>query len=134
MRELPKRGNPSPRYGHLGVWDLSKRSAQAGPGERLEVLILDETGAVIRRFEQIRGTCYDEGYVDFFMGPNCRPAKFLMPLVDIAPDGQVTELINDFNVRMGKELFFRILGGWVNRHGSPRYDLLNGVGPTIVGI
>ena len=129
---LPTRGKPSPRYGHLGVWDLSKRQATAAvPGERLEVLILDRDGEIVRRFEQINGACLDGGYVDYFGGPNCRPARYLKPLVDIAPDGTQLELHPDFHPHHGKDAFFRVLGSWVRRHGNPDFDLLDGKGPTL---
>ena len=91
QRTLPDRGRKSPRYGHLGMWNYSLGPNSPVPGPRLIVLILDQHGQVVRRLEQIRGNCIDEGYVDFFLSHNCRPAAHEYPLVDIDENGQIVE-------------------------------------------
>jgi len=73
-RQLPAQGRPSPRFGHLGVWNLSLGPSSPIPGERLQVLHRNRGRAVVRRFEQIEGRCIDPGYVDFFLSHKCRPA------------------------------------------------------------
>jgi hypothetical protein len=70
-RPLPRQGRPSPRFGHLGVWNLSLGPNSPVPGERLQVCIVDQTGGIVRRFEQIEGRCLDPGYVDFFRRQRC---------------------------------------------------------------
>ncbi len=66
-RVLPAQGRKSPRYGHLGLWNYSLGPNSPVPGPRLIVMILDQQGRAVRRLEQIRGNCIDEGYVDFFL-------------------------------------------------------------------
>lgn len=123
-RTLPTRGRKSPRYGHLGMWNLSLGPASPIPGERLEVAILDETGKIVRRFEQIRGKCTDEGYVDFFMSAGCRPASHEYPIVDIDENGKVAAIIcQHYTQSMGMELYLKLLGEWVTKHGKSEYAL-----------
>lgn len=123
MNNLPDRGAASPRFGHLGMWNLSLGPNSPVPGDRLEIAILDQDRNIVRRLEQIVGTCIDPGYVDFFNSPRCRPSRFLYPLVDIAPDGTQQELHPDFHTRLGKDAFFRIVGDWMGEHGSPLFSL-----------
>lgn len=130
-RNLPTTGRPSPRYGHLGLWVFGLGPRSPVPSERLQLGILDEKGTVVRRFEQIEGRCLDQGYVDFFLGPNCRPALYEMPLVDIAPDGTQAPLVRHYSQDMGSGLYLDTLGKWCIVHGSPAYDLLDGNGPVV---
>lgn len=124
VRQLPTRGAKSPRYGHLGMWNLSLGPNSPIPGQRLEVAILDETGKVIRRFEQIRGVCTDEGYVDFFLSHNCRPASHEYPIVDIDENEKMAGIIcPHYSQSMGMDLYLRLLGEWVEKHGRPEYAL-----------
>lgn len=130
-RKLPTAGRPSSRYGHLGLWLFSLGPSGNPAGTRLQLALIDETGAVARRFEQIEGRCLDPGYVDFFLGPNCRPAVHEMPLVDIAPDGTQTILIRHYEQSMGSQPYLDALGAWCSRHGSAAWDLLDGKGPSV---
>ena len=116
-----REGWRSPKWGHLGVYFLCTGPGPGGPapGERVRVVIYDKNDNVVRRFEQLRGECVDPGYVDFWNSPRCRPAQYLRPLVDIAPDGKVTTLLGDFKPHMGRELFETIFVSWVKTHGVP---------------
>ena len=130
-RALPTVGRPSPRYGHLGLWVLSLGPNGNPRGERLQLALLDEVGKVVRRFEQIEGRCLDRGYVDFFLGPNCRPAVHEMPLVDIAADGTQTILVRHYEQSMGMQPYLDALGAWCTKHGDSDWDLLDGKGPRV---
>lgn len=131
MRKLPTTGRASPRYGHLGLWVFSLGPNGNPRGTRLQLGLIDATGNVARRFEQIEGRCLDQGYVDFFLGPNCRPAVYEMPLVDIAPDGAQTVLVRHHTEAMGMQTYLDALGAWCAKYGSPVWDLLDGKGPSV---
>lgn len=123
-RTLPDRGRPSPRYGHLGMWNFSLGPNSPIPGQRLQVYILDQAGNILRRFEQIEGRCIDPGYVDFFESHSCRPAMHEMPVVDIDQDGKiVTVLSPHYTQSMGMEVYLKLLGDWVQKWGKPEYAL-----------
>jgi hypothetical protein len=123
-RTLPNRGKESPRFGNLGMWNLSLGPNSPVPGQRLEVAILDETGAIVRRMEQIRGECTDPGYVDFFLSHNCRPASHEYPIVDIDENGKVAAILcRHYTQSMGMDLYLEILTKWVTAHGKPEYAL-----------
>ena len=124
-RQLPTIGAVSPRYGHLGMWTLSLGPASPVPGERLEIAIIDETGKIVRRLEQIRGKCTDEGYVDFFMSAGCRPSVYEYPIVDIDENGKVANIIcRHYAQSMGMDLYLKMLGEWVTKHGKPEYAIV----------
>lgn len=116
MRE----GFKSPKYGHRGVYFLCTGPDPSGPkpGDRVKVVIYDKDDRVVRRFEQVQGACLDEGYVDFFNSPKCRPAKYVMPLVDFAPDGAQTVLLADFQPGTPKSVFSDVFASWVAKHGA----------------
>ncbi len=77
-----------------------------------------------RRFEQIRGKCTDPGYVDFFLGANCRPAAHEYPIVDIDENGKVAEIIfRHYEQSMGMEPYLAALGKWTAKHGRAEYAL-----------
>lgn len=114
----------SPRYGHLGVWNLSLGPNSPIPGTRLEVAILNEEGVITRRMEQIRGECTDPGYVDFFLSHNCRPAVHEYPIVDIDKNGKVAGILcQHYSQSMGMGLYLQILEKWVTEHGRSEYAL-----------
>ena len=124
IRTLPQRGRKSPKFGHLGMWNLSLGPNSPIPGSRLEICILDQTGRIIRRFEQIRGECTDTGYVDFFLGRDCHPASHQYPIVDIDGNGKVTEILcKHYRQEMGMDLYMSLLNDWVITHGKPEYAL-----------
>jgi hypothetical protein len=130
-RVLPTTGRPSPRYGHLGLWVFGLGPNGNPRSERLQLGLINEEGVVVRRFEQIEGRCLDQGYVDFFLGPNCRPAVYEMPLVDIGPTGAVTVLVTHYAQSMGQGIYLETLGKWCTDHGSLKWDLLDGKGPSV---
>lgn len=112
-------GFRSPRHGHRGVYFLCTGPDPSGPkpGPRLQVVIYDEADQIVRRFEQVRGACIDEGHVSFFESPQDRPARFLMPLVDIAPDGTQTVLVEDFQPESPRSVMENVFRAWVEKHG-----------------
>ena len=123
-RTLPDRGRPSPRFRHLGVWNYSLGPNSPLPGDRLQVFIVDETGRIVRRFEQIEGRCIDPGYVDFFESHRCRPVVHEMPIVDIDQDGKIVAVLHPhYRQDMGMELYLRLLTEWAQRWGRPEYAL-----------
>ena len=122
-RNLPSTGRPSPRYGHLGLWVFSLGPRSPVPGERLQLALVDNTGTIARRFEQIEGRCLDQGWVDFFLSAKCRPAVYEMPLVDIAPDGSRAVLCPHYNQSMGPDLYLTLLGDWCRKYGNEGWAL-----------
>ncbi len=87
-------------------------------------MILDQQGRVVRRLEQIRGNCIDEGYVDFFLSHNCRPAIHEYPLVDIDQNGQIQQLLHpNFTPGTSVDVYLAILEAWATRWGKPEYAL-----------
>jgi|GEM_PF-2669359 len=123
-RPLPKQGRQSPRFGHLGVWNLSLGPNSPVPGERLQVCVVDQTGRIVRRFEQIEGRCVDPGYVDFFLSHRCRPALHERPIVDIDQDGQIAEVLHPNYVQeLGMEVYLQLLTSWAERWGRTEYRL-----------
>jgi hypothetical protein len=123
-KTLPLEGCKSPRHGHLGLWTRSLGPNSPVPGERLILYILDEEGRIVRRLEQIRGNCIDEGYVDFFLSHNCRPAVHEHPLVDIDENGKIAEVLHrDFRPGMSMGVYLEILQAWVSKWGKPEYAL-----------
>ncbi len=123
-RVLPDHGNRSPRFGHLGVWNYCLGPSSPIPGERLQIYILDPDGKVIRRFEQIEGRCIDEGYVDFFLGNNCRPAVHERPIVDIDENGKIAAVLHpNYTQALGMDLYLRLLGEWAQKWGRPEYAI-----------
>lgn len=120
---LPKRGRKSPKYSHLGMWNLSLGPNSPIPGNRLEVCILDQNKNIVRRFEQIKGTCTDQGYADFF-GYDNRPSENQYPLVDINQDGKLVAVIcPHYSQEMGMALYLRLIHEWVTQHGKPEYAI-----------
>ena len=124
MRTLPASGRASPRFGHLGVWNLSLGPNSPVPGERLQILIIDHEGKVVRRFEQIEGRCLDPGYVDFFKSHRCRPAVHERPIVDSDENGQIAAVLHpNYTQQLGMEIYLRLLTDWAQRWGRPEYCL-----------
>ena len=124
MRRLPVQGNKSPRFGHLGVWNYCLGPNSPIPGERLQVYVIDQTGNIVRRLEQIEGRCIDPGYVDFFLSHNCRPAVHERPIVDIDEIGKIAAVLYpDYTQSLGMEIYLRLLTDWAHRWGKAEYAL-----------
>jgi hypothetical protein len=116
MRE----GQESTLHPGMGVFALCMGPDSPMPGERLQIVIYNHADEIVRRFEQIRGTCVQEGYATFFEGdPRARQAIFLWPLVDIDAAGVVTILHPDYGKTQGPEPYRTILAAWVARWGIP---------------
>lgn len=123
-RPLPQHGRPSPRFGHLGVWNYSLGPNSPVPGDRLQIFIIDKAGRIVRRFEQIEGRCIDAGYVDFFLSHNCRPAVHERPIVDIDGNGQIAAVLHpNYTQSMGMDLYLKLLTDWAQTWGSKEYAL-----------
>ena len=123
-RKLPSEGRKSPRFGHLGMWNFCLGPDSPLPGDRLRVGILDQNGNVVRRFEQIRGTCIDAGYVDFFGSHRCRPSVHEMPILDIDAEGKIVKVLcADYQQSMGMALYLQLLEAWVTEHGQKAWAL-----------
>ena len=123
-RKLPAQGRPSPRFGHLGVWNYSLGPNSPVPGERLQVYIVDQAGRIVRRFEQIEGACIDPGYVDYFLSHNCRPAVYQRPIVDVDEKGGIAAVLHpDYTQAMGMDVYLRLLTGWAMKWGRREYAL-----------
>lgn len=117
-----RHGEPSTRHPGMGVYIHSLGPRSPIPGERLQIVIYDETDTVVRRFEQVKGRCIDEGYVDFF-GFNNRPARYeSMPLVDIDAEGNQTVLVEDFRAGDNPQIYYTALANWVGQYGVPQPD------------
>jgi len=118
---MSRDGFKSPKYGHLGVYFLCTGPDPSGPrpGPRVQAVIYGKDNTVVRRFEQIEGTCLDGGYVDFFGGPNNRPARYTLPLVDIAPDGTQTVLVPDFQPGTPRSVMSDAFRSWAEKNGVP---------------
>jgi hypothetical protein len=87
------------------------------PGPRVQAVVYGKDDQVVRRFEQVQGVCLDEGHVSFFGGPKDRPARYTLPVVDIAPDGTQTTLIADFQPGSSMSIFQEAFRAWVAKHG-----------------
>jgi len=123
-RTLPTEGRKSPRFGHLGMWNLSLGPDSPFPGERLRIVLLNQDGKAVRRFEQIKGHCIDPGYVDFFLSHKCRPALHELPIVDIDADGQIVKVLHpDYRASLGQALYLQLIEAWAKEHGRPEWAL-----------
>ena len=124
VRRFPDRGRRSPKYGHLGMWNLGLGPNSVIPSQRLEVVILNLEGVIVRRFEQIRGACTDPGYVDFFLSQKCRPASHQHPLVDIDEHRKCAAILcENYTEHMGFDLYLKLIREWAERHGKPEWAI-----------
>lgn len=114
MRE----GKPSIRFASLGVYNhCLGPNAPILRGERSKIVIYDESDNIIRRLEEVRGECFDSGYVTFFLGPESRTSKYKHYLVDTAPDG-IQTLLHDNPAYLATrpDEWFSFVGDWAKRH------------------
>jgi hypothetical protein len=88
-RKNMKTGYKSPKFPNDNVYFLCTGPDPKGPcpGERLIVVIYDNSDNVIRRLEQVKGNCIDEGYVDFFNSYKCRPSVYDYHIIDTDKEG-----------------------------------------------
>ncbi len=112
MRE----GKPSKRFGHLGLHNVCLGNSQSP----LLIKLYDKDDRTVATLTEEKGACIDAGYVDFFGGPNTRPARYASCLVEILPDG--TKHIvheNPKALAADSEAWVEFLGDWVHRHQHP---------------
>jgi hypothetical protein len=108
MRE----GKASPIFGHRGMHNVC-----LGGSDPLLIKLYGPDDSVLAMLTEERGECIDPGYVDFFLGPNCRPAKFKRYLVEKLPDG-TTGVLHDDPETLARDRvkWIAFLESWVNRH------------------
>jgi len=109
MRE----GKPSPRFGARGLHNI-----QLGGGNvPLQIKLYDKQDNVIATLTEEKGECIDPGYVDFFLGTNCRPAAYRKYVVEKLPDG-TTAILHDNPDALAKDFpaWVTFLDKWVSRH------------------
>ena len=117
----------SPKWGYLGVHFECSGPDPSGPrpGERVIIVVLDEQGEVTRRLEQRQGRCLDGGYVDFFGGPDCRPAVYEMEIVDTDSATGREEVLAVHTTAAGANAWFkRHFATWCLKHGTERGGLM----------
>ncbi len=109
MRE----GKPSVRFGARGLQTISL----GGGSTPLLMKIYGSADQVLATLTEQKGECIDPGYVDFFLGPNCRPAKYKSYIVEILPDG-TTGVLHDNPAALGADFpqWIAFLEKWVARH------------------
>lgn len=115
MRE----GYRSPKNGHLGVYTLCSGPDPKGPmpGERLIIVIYDNDDNIVRRLEQIKGDCLDEGYIDFFNSFRCRPSIHNYHIIDIDKEGKKSILATHTNPSEAFQWLTNNVPLWVKEHG-----------------
>jgi hypothetical protein len=109
MRE----GKPSPRFGARGLHNI-----QLGGGSiPLLIKLYDKNDNVLATLTEEKGDLIDPGYVDFFLGPNCRPAQYQRYVVEKLPDG-TTGVLHDNPTALAADFpkWVAFLDAWVTRH------------------
>ncbi len=108
MRE----GKPSLRFGSRGLHNV-----HLGDSENpLLIKLYGPKDEVLATLTEER-ECIDPGYVDFFLGPNCRPATYMRRLVEKLPTGE-TRVLHDDPKALARDLpaWVSFLDQWVGRH------------------
>lgn len=110
MRE----GKPSKNFGARGLHFINLGSHSTPMLAKL----YDAQDRVVATLTEEKGECIDPGYVDFFLGPNCRPVKFNRYVVEKLPDGS-TGVLHDNPTRLASDYagWVAFLDNWVSRHG-----------------
>ena len=106
-------GKPSPRFGHRGLHIINL----GGGNTPLLLKLYGPDNQVLATLTEEKGECIDPGYVDFFLGPNCRPAKYQRYLVEKLPDG-TTGVLHDNPASLAGAVpaWIAFLDHWVGRH------------------
>ena len=109
MRE----GKASVRFGARGLHNINL----GGGSVPLLIKLYGPNDEVLATLTEERGECIDPGYVDFFLGPNCRPAKYTYYLVEKLPDG-TTGILHDNPKSLAKnfDAWVNFLEAFVSRH------------------
>jgi hypothetical protein len=117
-----RKGFRSPKNGHLGVYTLCSGPDPRGPvpGPRFILVIYDKDDVIVRRLEQVRGDCLDDGYVDFFNSLKCRPAIFSYHMVDIDIIGNREILATHISPAEASQWLKENVPVWVSKHSIPQ--------------
>jgi hypothetical protein len=109
MRE----GKPSKRFGARGLHQIEL----GGGNKPLLLKLYGPEDEVLATLTEKKGECIDPGYVDFFLGPNCRPAKYQKYLVEILPNG-TTGVLHDNPEALARDFnaWVEFLDKWVAKH------------------
>ena len=109
MRE----GKPSPRFDHRGLHNVNLGCNNTP----LLIKLYGPNDEVLATLTEERGDCIDPGYVDFFLGANCRPATFQYYLVEKLADGTTGILHDNPKALAGDfEAWVSFLDKWTERH------------------
>lgn len=116
---IKRKGYKSPKNGHLGVYTLCSGPNPNGPvpGERLIIVIYDKGDNIVRRLEQVKGDCLDEGYIDFFNSSQSRAASHEYYIIDIDENGNKQKIATHTNSRAAYEWLKINVPIWVKEHG-----------------
>ena len=114
-----RKGYRSPKNGHLGVYILCSGPDPTGPipGERLIIVIYDKGDNIVRKLEQVKGSCIDEGYLDFFNSFRCRPSVHEYHIIDTDKDGNMKILATHTISSEAKLWLQENVPLWVQLHG-----------------
>lgn len=110
---MSREGRPSPRFGARGLQYVNT----GGGNTPLLAKLYGPNDEVLATLTEEKGECLDPGYVDFFLGPNCRPAKYQKYLVEKLPDGS-TGVLHDNPAALAKDrhAWDAFLEAWVTKH------------------
>ncbi|UVE16146.1 hypothetical protein NVV93_10900 [Pseudomonas sp. LS44] len=112
-----RQGTPSQRFGQRGLHILHLGGGTTTP------LLLHLYGAddqLLASLSEERGECLDPGHVDFFLGPNCRPARYARQLVETLPDGRTAVVPGDpAALSKNPTAWLAFLDAWISRHEPP---------------
>lgn len=116
---LKRHGLKSFRYGHLGVYILCSGPDPDGPmpGQRLTLVIYDKANNIVRKLEQVKGDCIDEGYVDFFNSFSCRSSLDEYHMVDTDRNGKLQILATHTSPSDAHSWLQKNVPLWVQEHG-----------------
>jgi hypothetical protein len=106
-------GKPSIRFGARGLHNIQL----GGGGTPMLLKLYGPNDEVLATLTEVRGECIDEGYVEFFLGPNCRPALYKSYVVETLPNGTV-RVLHDDPVALASNFpaWVAFLERWVSRH------------------
>jgi hypothetical protein len=109
-----KIGRPSTLFPNSGLYVEHLGSSD----KPILLRIYGEDDKVLATLTQEKGKCIDPGHVDFFMGPNCRPAVHEQVIVEILPDGRKISLHRDPEFLAGhRDAWISFLREWLTVHG-----------------
>jgi|GEM_PF-5316514 len=120
MSEIKEReGYRSKNFGHLGVYFLSTGPDPLGPmpGERVIIVIYNSKNEIVRRLEQVRGDCLDEGWIDFFESAKCRPSVYEYHLIDFDQYGNREILASHTDPPHARAWLDENFPKWSEKHG-----------------